>query len=316
MRCSTAVLRTLPRLLFKGGTSLSKIFNLIDRFSEDLDITVFREDLGQAVSAEALEALSGKKRQARLDSIRDACSEYICGPLRANLADTTHNAFREAGLPPDSIKIVVDEDDRDRQTLLLLYPSVAAEAEGHIEPAVRIESGAKSALSPHAPGAVVPYVANDLGNADFTVSNITTVDAGRTFWDKVIILHGLRQWFDRRSVLRHEGQRVSRHYYDLHQLLRSPIGRAAANDIAMAIDCARHARMFFGSPALNLDSAVAGAFTLVPSPGMVEALKADYANMVGMIFGTPPDFNAVIESVVNIEGQISAIATGHGSAGF
>jgi len=70
-----------PRLLFKGGTSLSKGYGLIERFSEDIDITVFRQDIGHAASVEELEGLSGKKRTARLDSIRAACQEYISGPL-------------------------------------------------------------------------------------------------------------------------------------------------------------------------------------------------------------------------------------------
>jgi hypothetical protein len=68
-----------PRLLFKGGTSLSKAFGLIKRFSEDIDITVFRDDLGQATDVAGLEALSGKKRRARLDAIRAACQAYVTG---------------------------------------------------------------------------------------------------------------------------------------------------------------------------------------------------------------------------------------------
>ena len=75
-----------PRLLFKGGTSLSKAFGLIERFSEDIDVTIFRDDLDQAVSVEELEGLSNKKRRAKLDAIRDACRAYITGPLRDSLA--------------------------------------------------------------------------------------------------------------------------------------------------------------------------------------------------------------------------------------
>ena len=71
----------LPRLLFKGGTSLSKSFGLIDRFSEDIDITVFRADLGEPASVAELEMLSGKKRRARLDAIRSACQAFINGPF-------------------------------------------------------------------------------------------------------------------------------------------------------------------------------------------------------------------------------------------
>ena len=68
-----------PCLLFKGGTSLSKSFGLINRFSEDIDVTVFRNDLGEPASIEELEALSGKKRGARLDAIKAACQGFING---------------------------------------------------------------------------------------------------------------------------------------------------------------------------------------------------------------------------------------------
>src|SRR5258707_8123587 len=70
-----------PRLLFKGGTSLSKGFGLISRFSEDIDVTLFRDDIGEPATIEELDALSGKKRRARLDAVKDACQAHIHGPL-------------------------------------------------------------------------------------------------------------------------------------------------------------------------------------------------------------------------------------------
>lgn len=73
-----------PRLLFKGGTSLSKGFGLIRRFSEDIDVTVFRDDLGEGYSVEQLQAMSGKKRLAALDAIRAACEAHIGGPCSSN----------------------------------------------------------------------------------------------------------------------------------------------------------------------------------------------------------------------------------------
>lgn len=75
-----------PRLLFKGGTSLSKAYRLIQRFSEDVDVTVFRDDLAEAASVDELQMLSGKQRRAKLDKIRDACRAYITGPLKETLA--------------------------------------------------------------------------------------------------------------------------------------------------------------------------------------------------------------------------------------
>ncbi|MBE3096426.1 MAG: nucleotidyl transferase AbiEii/AbiGii toxin family protein, partial [Planctomycetes bacterium] len=115
-----------PRLLFKGGTSLSKAFGLINRMSEDIDITVFRADLGQPAPLEELEALSGKKRRARLDAIRKACRHYIHGDLRTQLAHALGDVLQAAGRRHAAAGVVADEGDPDGQTLLIHYPSAAA----------------------------------------------------------------------------------------------------------------------------------------------------------------------------------------------
>src|SRR3984957_255059 len=241
-----------PRLLFKGGTSLSKGFGLIARFSEDIDITVFREDIGQAASVEELEALSGKKRHARPEPIKAACQEYIQGPMLEQLSVLLRQTLQTANLSADRARVETDPDDPDRQSLLLWYPTTTAEGNAYIRRAIKIELGAKSALDPHAPVVVKPYIADDLPSFDLTVGNVTTVSPSRTFWDKVVILHGLRRWWDRRGELKGGEQRVSRHYYDVYRLLASEIGQNATGDLAIAEDCVRHARMVFNRPDLDL----------------------------------------------------------------
>src|SRR6266849_4002391 len=111
-----------PRLLFKGGTSLSKGFGLIARFSEDIDITVFREDIGEPATVEELEELTGKKRAARLDEIKTACQRFINGSLREQLGALLRTALQDASLAPDSGRVEPDPDDPDQQSLLLWYP--------------------------------------------------------------------------------------------------------------------------------------------------------------------------------------------------
>lgn len=293
-----------PRLLFKGGTSLSKAFGLISRFSEDIDITVFREDIGETASVESLEALSGKKRQAKLDAIKDACQAYIGGAFMEQLATYFRDTLERTQIdqPP---KVELDLDDASRQSLLLWYPSVLAETDGYIRPAIKIESGAKSALDPNSSQAIRPYVADDVLALDLTVSNIVTVDAERTFWDKIIILHGLRNWFDRRGALRGGGQRVSRHYYDVYQLLKSGTGKVALANPELGRDCVRHARMFFNSPDLGLTTADPGTFALTPTEPMIADLRRDYTAMSGMIFGEVPSFDAVLESIKEVETQLN-----------
>lgn len=294
-----------PRLLFKGGTSLSKSYGLIARFSEDIDITVFRQDIGQAATVEELEALSGKKRTARLDSIKTACQAFINGPLREQLAALLRAALEGANLGPDSGRIEHDPDDPDQQSLLFWYPTVTAEGAGYIRRAVKIEAGAKSALDPHSPVTVKPYVSGDLPNTVLEVPNITTVEPGRTFWDKAVILHGLRRWWERRGELKGGGQRVSRHYYDVHRLLSSREGDTFAQDAAMAADCVRHARMFFNRPDFDLATAAPGTFALLPHDGMLESLKTDYEAMTGMIFGEVPKFDDIIQSITDLEHRIN-----------
>ena len=102
-----------PRLLFKGGTSLSKAYGLISRFSEDIDITVFRADLGHGASMEELQALSRKKREASLDAIKNACREYIQQTLLTRFAAVAENAFTESGIEVQNPSVVVDPDDPD-----------------------------------------------------------------------------------------------------------------------------------------------------------------------------------------------------------
>jgi hypothetical protein len=237
-----------PRLLFKGGTSLSKAYGLISRFSEDIDITVFRDDIGQAATVDELEALSGKKRAARLDAIREACQNYINGPLLEQLSGLLRG-LETAKQAPELGLVETDPDDLDHQSLLLWYPTVTGDGANYVRRAIKIEAGAKSALDPHAARTVTPYVAQDLVDTNLTVPNITTVDPGRTFWDKVVILHGLRRWWDRRGELRGGGQRVSRHYYyDVHRLLASETGEGFISDSGMAADCVRHARISSTGP--------------------------------------------------------------------
>lgn len=288
-----------PRLLFKGGTSLSKAYGLIQRFSEDIDITVFRDDLDEAASVEELEALSNKKRRARLDAIRNACHAYITGPLRdalaAHLADATGGAGR----------IEIDEADPDGQTLLVWYPEVEPRDSAYVRPAVRIESGAKSALDPSRTVTIRPYIAEEAAGQDLAVTNVTTIEATRTFWDKVVIAHGLCRWYERRGVLRQEGRRVSRHYYDLHCLLSSEVGKVALADRDLGADCVRHARMFFDRPDYDLASAVPGTFAVAPIGGMVDTLGRDYANTRAMIFGTAPAFHEILASTIQIEDAVN-----------
>ena len=294
-----------PRLLFKGGTSLSKGFGLIERFSEDIDVTVFRDDLGVPATIAELEALSRNKREAALDAIKAACEAHISGPMMERLGEICADTCARTDLEPQSIR--VEADAGDRQTLLLVYPSITPD-DAYIAKSVKIESGAKSALDPNFVRTIVPYVDADAVDLDLAVRGITVVDAERTFWDKVVILHGLRRWFEIRGQLRGDGQRISRHYYDLFRLVQSEIGQAAEANRALGEDCVAHARMFFNRPDFDLATAQAPTFALCPEGGMTDALRQDYRAMSAMIFGEPPPFDVVVEAIAELQHALNAAA--------
>jgi hypothetical protein len=266
---------------------------------------VFRNDLGEPASIEDLEALSGKKRRARLDAIKAACQVFINGPFRQSFTEVMTDVVTTAGISTTRCRAEGDPADADQQTLLFWYPAVTTAPDDYIRSAVKIEAGAKSALDPNVQTRVQPYVAEDLPDFNLKVPGITTVEPQRTFWDKVVILHGLRARYDRRGELRHAGQRVSRHYFDVFRLLDSPLGDTAQADRALAVDCARHARMFFNNPDFDLDHAVPGTLTLAPSRPMLEPLERDCDAMAGMIMGAAPRFADVMGVVSALERRLN-----------
>lgn len=294
-----------PRLLFKGGTSLSKAYSLISRFSEDIDITVFREDLDLTMSLDELVQLSGKQQRKYFDKIKNASQHYICHELKPHLQSVLDGIFETLRNFSEVPSVVIDESDESHQTLLLKYPSLNGDP-SYVIPVVKIECGAKSALDPHQAMSIKPYVADDMKDPLFTVNNVVTIEAERTFWDKIIILHGIRRWFDIKGVLRQNGHRYSRHYYDVFKLLQSDTGEKAFGRQELAVDCSEHAQMFFNSAALDLKTAYAGTFSIAPSISMIKELKKDYDSMSGMIFGQVPVFDEVIETISVFERKLNS----------
>jgi hypothetical protein len=295
-----------PRLLFKGGTSLSKAHALISRFSEDIDITVFREDLKQNKSLEELELLSGKQQRKYLEAIKVACQSYIANQLKPHLEEQIEIMFQECSQKIKKPTVSLDSSDSSQQTLLISYQSVASD-DNYVTPTVKIEGGAKSALDPHQFTTIRPYIAEEMKDKNFDISNVITINAERTFWDKIIILHGIRRWYDKNKVLRQDGHRFSRHYYDVYQLIHSSIYSKATSNLDLALDCSRHAKMFFNSSGLDLVNAKPGSLSLLPTTSMLPLLKRDYQAMSGMIFGDIPVFEEIIDSIKILEGSLNEL---------
>jgi len=287
-----------PRLLFKGGTSLSKAYDLISRFSEDIDITVYREDIGHPTDIATLQSWGKNKRNEYLDSIKVACSAYILGDLKDRLTTQIENELNNAGMTMPALRVAIDTTDKDQQTLLIEYPSLEFSGKDeYIESKVKIEAGAKSALDPSKLVTIKPYIAQEFTLGDLDVPNVNCIAPERTFWDKAVIAHGLRAWFETRNSLRNNGNRISRHYYDLYMLLNNPVGQSAIEDIGLGQECALHASIFFFDKDLQQKLATEGNFLIYPSDEMIPPLRRDYEQMSQMIFGTTPPFDVILKTI-------------------
>lgn len=292
------------RLLFKGGTSLSKACRLISRFSEDVDFVVFRQDLGFHEARDPLtnRDMSRKERERLAEELKEAASTYIRETLRDRLCQGL------AGLG-SSCAVTIDHTDQDQSTLLVgydtLYPRDASNE--YVRPHVKLEGGARSALDPHSPLSISPYIAHDFPQHDWEIGHIPTVSPKRTFLDKIILIHGWHHGHHSGGKLPELRQRLSRHYYDVCQIAGTPTGKEAIADRALLEDVRNHAKVAFNRGWMKIDLAVPGSIHLTPTGELRDRLAKDYEAMRGMIFGDPPTFSEVLDKIAWVEDAINRV---------
>jgi len=181
-----ALLEIGPHLTFKGGTSLSKAWKLIERFSEDIDLIVDKQTLGFGGDASPDKAPSKKQRKLRLEALMEACRHWVQKTLQPALA-----ARISAELGQTGWKLEVDPDMDDGQYLLFHYPGVFAPTEaGYVRPVVKIELGARSDDWPHQEKPIQPYLAEVFPQLAMGATfPVRVLAAERTFWEKALLLH-------------------------------------------------------------------------------------------------------------------------------
>ena len=274
-----------PKLFFKGGTSLSKGYGLIRRFSEDIDIVLSRDGLRLGPDRDPFsEGLSGNKRKERFEALGSICAGHVGGKMRERLA---------ALLP----QCAIEPDPDDSQTLRVRYPSIYP-PDAYLRPYVKIECGARGALEPIQIRAIAPYVQSLLEmRLDLTTPKVTLIAARRTFWEKALILHGVYSGFRDTERKPNDANPISRHYYDLAMMAGTKEAAAAVADRALLADVREHKLLAFRRPWEKLEEALPGAVRLVPQAPVQALLANDFERMSGMMFGEPPTFSWLIEKL-------------------
>lgn len=295
-------------LIFKGGTSLSKVFNAIERFSEDVDLSFDRRELGFDTTKDPEKAPSLKKRDALLDELQAECEAVI----RKRFVPTLIEDFKKVIGNPNNNSAAwnIDIDPEDKQAVLFRYPQAIAlqgiVMPAYVRPMVRLELGARSDSLPAGKHPVSPYTA-DLFPDMFTAPSceVTALEAVRTFWEKATILHAQAH----RPSSAKTRERLSRHYYDLYQLAKTAIATEALADLDLLNRVVEHKIAFFRSAWANYETAKPGSFHLLPQEERQDDLRRDYAQMETMIFGDYPAWEEIIQGLKKTEQRINAMTT-------
>lgn len=292
-------------LTFKGGTSLSKAHKVIDRFSEDVDLTIDRGLIALDPEKSLEEPDLGRaQRTKRSKAFDDKTADFILQEFAPWLdAEIQKHLAGRAGNTAPTLRV----DEEDPLNLFFDYPrDPDTEEDAYIKPFVRLELGARGDRSPQAPHIVKSYIEEEFpeGFSEKIPVAVNVLAIERTLWEKATILHSVCC----RPEDKPPRERFSRHYYDVHHLAQDAdlIARAIA-DTELLEAIVENKRAYFFESWDWYPTAKRGTFRLVPSAEQQEFLKRDYNAMQHMIAGDKPDFSTIIETLKNLEDRINNV---------
>ncbi len=279
--------------IFKGGTSLSKCYGLIKRFSEDIDLILDWRVLGYTVN-EPWESRSNTKQDAFNKEANSRAEVFLMESLLPRLKqDMTEMIGRPADL------FILPEDP---QTICFRYPRIF-ETDSILQ-VIRLEIGALAAWTPARSRTVTPYIAEVYPNAFEKVSSdILTAASERTFWEKATILHHEANRPENLSM----PERYSRHYYDLYCIAHSDAKQAAFNNLELLRRVAEFKMKFYPRKWAKYEEAVPRTLKLIPPAYRLDTLRQDYLSMKSMMFGECPDFDELMTYIKELEEEINSL---------
>ena len=271
-------------LVFKGGTSLSKVYELIERFSEDIDLVLN----WYLITNENPEDDRSKTKQATLNQqlVNDA-DDYIKKALFQNLSAQIGNVC----------ELVAGQE---LCVINVNYPSIFDDK--YLSPNIKLEIGPLASMLPSVTQDVSSYVATTHAHL-FKQSHcpVRTIKAERTFWEKVLILH--QEHHRPEHTVQPKG--YSRHFYDVARMAASSIKQSALLDNQLKDDVISFKQKYYPRSWARYDLAKLGQIKLVPQAHVLKATQSDYVAMREMFFGDVPTFDELIATLTQLETEIN-----------
>jgi len=291
-------------VVFKGGTSLSKVFGAIERFSEDVDLSLSPSFVGADVRAFDA-GVSRTKRDAAMLELQRLCGITVQETITPMLEAAIKDAIGEQSQGEPWLVYELDEL-AGSPNLYFNYPATQVTGLSYVRRTVKLELGSLTDQQPVDKHAVRPWVAEEVPAAfpDWQCE-VTALDLARSFWEKATILHA--------EFYRPENEatpaRYARHYSDLARLLLHPDAAVFVADKALCAHVADWKSRVFARTWARYDLARHGTFRLVPPDARSDALAEDYASMRSMFLSEPPPFDEVMQQLADAEQEINAMGS-------
>lgn len=281
-------------VVFKGGTSLSKVFGVIDRFSEDIDLSLSPEFLQLPPAGVTRNAANKWMEKAEA-----ACSDAVRDQLRPGLETAIHDVL--GGNTSAWLEFQTDAVTHS-PVLLFHYPTTQPPGFDYLRRSVKLEFGSLTEQRPAAKHPVRPWLA-DVFPAAFPdwSCEVVALEIERTFWEKATILHAEHH----RPPGKQTPDRFSRHYADTAALASHPDGVSAVKQKETRDRVVQWKSQFFGSSWARYDLAVPGSFQLLPADSRVAPLQRDYDAMKDMYLSEPMSFDTIMERLTVLENLIN-----------
>ncbi len=293
----------IPQLTFKGGTSLSKVHGLIERFSEDIDLTFSRDGWNFVGERDPLSAgLSGKKRQALVDEISERSATVVRDVVVPELRAMCTRDLGASGWR-------VEVDDIDRQAVLFTFPNPVA-SYGYGQPQVKVEFGARGDPWPTSRRTIVSYIEETHGGTTPTATvEVTALEPERTFWEKVTLLHALHH--GTRAKPDKNVHRLSRHVYDVHRIWNAPKLRTSILSAKLLRAVVENKQIFFRETKARYELVTNFELNCAPHDDLAAAMRADFAAMGSMFFpaSAVPTFDEALATLKELDEIVASWKT-------
>jgi len=288
-------------LVFKGGTSLSKVFGIIDRFSEDIDLSLNPGWLGFGGENQPDAAESRSQFDRRQKKLQKACIAAVDGTIRSTLEQELR-AILGTPISNDSHLIFEIDSQTHSPVLIFRYPTNERAKHQYIRPEVKLELGSLTDQRPTGEHQVRPWLAEEFPEL-FThaTASVVALEAERTFWEKATILHAEFH----RPKERPMRTRLSRDCYDLYRMADHRSGQLALTNMALLEQVVEHKQTYFRSSWAHFELARPGTFHVVPPEHRMMALRSDYRAMRDMFHHEPPPFDDLLARLREIELRIN-----------